>query len=77
MHALTVFEEAFKDFGLPRAIRTDNGEPFASANSLFGLTRLSVWWSRPGIDIERIKPGHPQRHPAACQELPAAAGTVR
>jgi putative transposase len=58
----TVFERAFKDFGLPRAIRTDNGMPFASANSLFGLTRLSVWWLRLGIDLERIKPGHPQQN---------------
>jgi putative transposase len=62
MYALTVFERAFKDFGLPRAIRTDNGAPFASANSLFGLTRLSVWWLRLGIDIERIKPGNPQQN---------------
>jgi len=62
MFAFTVFERAFKDFGLPRAIRTDNGSPFASANSLFGLTRLSVWWLRLGIDIERIKPGHPQQN---------------
>jgi putative transposase len=60
--AFTVFERVFKDFGLPRAIRTDNGAPFASANSLFGLTRLSVWWLRLGIDIERIKPGHPQQN---------------
>jgi putative transposase len=58
MYAFTVFERAFKGFGLPRAIRTDNGMPFASANSLFGLTRLSVWWLRLGIDLERIKPGH-------------------
>ena len=62
MYALTVFERAFKDFGLPGAIRTDNGAPFASANSLFGLTRLSVWWLRLGIDIERIKPGNPQQN---------------
>ena len=62
MYAFTVFERAFKDFGLPAAIRTDNGAPFASANSLFGLTRLSVWWLRLGIDIERIKPGHPQQN---------------
>jgi putative transposase len=60
--AFTVFERVFKDFGLPRAIRTDNGAPFASANSLFGLTRLSVWWLRLGINIERIKPGHPQQN---------------
>jgi putative transposase len=62
MYAFSVFERAFKDLGLPRAIRTDNGTPFASANSLFGLTRLSVWWLRLGIDIERIKPGHPQQN---------------
>src|SRR5579863_3118817 len=62
MYAFSVFERAFKDFGLPGAIRTDNGAPFASANSLFGLTRLSVWWLRLGIDIERIKPGHPQQN---------------
>ena len=62
MYAFTVFERAFKDFGLPRAIRTDNGSPFASANSLFGLTKLSVWWLRLGIGIERIKPGHPQQN---------------
>jgi putative transposase len=62
MYAFTVFERAFKDFGLPRAIRTDNGSPFASANALFGLTKLSVWWLRLGINIERIKPGHPQQN---------------
>jgi putative transposase len=62
MYAFTTFERVFKDFGLPRAIRTDNGAPFASANSLFGLTKLSVWWLRLGIDIERIKPGHPQQN---------------
>src|SRR6204780_878612 len=61
-YAFTVFERVFKDFGLPKAIRTDNGAPFASANSLFGLTRLSVWWLRLGIDIERIKPGNPQQN---------------
>jgi putative transposase len=62
MFAYSVFERAFKDFGLPRAIRTDNGSPFASANSLFGLTKLSVWWLRLGIDLERIKPGHPEQN---------------
>ena len=62
MYAFSVFERAFEDCGLPRAIRTDNGAPFASANSLFGLTRLSAWWLRLGIDIERIKPGHPQQN---------------
>jgi putative transposase len=62
LYAFSVFERVFKDFGLPKAIRTDNGSPFASANSLFGLTKLSVWWLRLGIDIERIKPGCPQQN---------------
>jgi len=61
-YAFSVFEAAFKEFGLPRAIRTDNGVPFASPNSLFGLSKLSVWWLRLGIEIERIKPGHPQQN---------------
>jgi putative transposase len=61
-YAFTVFERVFKDFGLPKAIRTDNGVPFASPNSMFGLSKLSVWWLRLGIDIERIKPGRPQQN---------------
>jgi putative transposase len=61
-YAFTVFEQAFKDFGLPSAIRTDNGVPFASAWALFNLSKLSVWWFRLGIRIERIKPGHPQQN---------------
>lgn len=60
--ALAVFERTFKEFGLPRAIRTDNGIPFASPNALFGLSKLSVWWLKLGIHIERIKPGHPQQN---------------
>jgi transposase InsO family protein len=60
--AFTVFERVFKDFGLPLAIRTDNGIPFSSPNALFGLSRLSVWWLRLGIAIERIKPGNPQQN---------------
>lgn len=62
IYAFTVFERAFKDFGLPRAIRTDNGIPFASTSAFFGLSKLSVWWLRLGIGIERIKPGHPQQN---------------
>ncbi len=58
-YAFTVFERVFKDFGLPLAIRTDNGVPFASRRTLFGLCKLSVWWLRLGIGIERIKPGTP------------------
>ena len=61
-YAFRVFERAFKDFGLPRAIRTDNGAPFASNTAFFGLSKLSVWWLRLGIGIERIKPGNPQQN---------------
>jgi putative transposase len=60
--AFTVFERTFKEFGLPQAIRTDNGVPFASAHALYGLSKLAVWWLRLGIQIERIKPGHPQQN---------------
>jgi len=62
VYAFTVFERVFKEFGLPHAIRTDNGVPFASAHALFGLSKLSVWWLRLGIRIERIKPGHPEQN---------------
>jgi hypothetical protein len=47
---------------LPQAIRSDNGVPFASPNGLFNLSKLSVWWLRLGISIERIQPGHPQQN---------------
>ena len=62
MYAFTLFERVFKEFGLPRAIRTDNGVPFASPHSLFGLSKLAVWWLRLGVQIERIKPGHPEQN---------------
>ena len=42
--------------------RTDNGAPFASTSAFFGLSKLSVWWLRLGIAIERIRPGHPQQN---------------
>jgi putative transposase len=61
-YAFVVFERVFKEFGLPKAIRTDNGVPFASPHSLFGLSKLSVWWLRLGIQIERIRPGHPEQN---------------
>ncbi|HJS78503.1 MAG TPA: integrase core domain-containing protein [Burkholderiales bacterium] len=61
-YAFGVFERVFKEFGLPKAIRTDNGVPFASPNALFNLSKLSVWWLRLGIQIERIKPGRPQQN---------------
>lgn len=60
--AITAFESLFKERGLPRAIRSDNGVPFASPHSLFQLSKLSVWWLRLGISIERIKPGKPQQN---------------
>jgi putative transposase len=62
VYAFPVFERAFKDFGLPKTIRTDNGVPFSSPNALYGLSKLSVWWLRLGINIERIKPGHPEQN---------------
>src|SRR6266511_2553859 len=61
-YAFTVFERTFKEFGLPKAIRTDNGVPFASPHALFGLSKLAVWWLRLGIHLERIKPGHPTQN---------------
>jgi transposase InsO family protein len=60
--AFSVFESVFKEFGLPRAIRTDNGTPFASSHAMFGLSKLSVWWLRLGIRLERIRPGCPQQN---------------
>lgn len=61
-YAITAFERTFKEYGLPSAIRTDNGVPFASPNALFNLSKLSVWWLRLGINIERIVPGNPQQN---------------
>ena len=60
--AITAFEQLFRERGLPQAIRSDNGVPFASPNALFNLSKLAVWWLRLGIAIERIKPGHPQQN---------------
>lgn len=56
-----VFLGAFREYGLPDAIRTDNGPPFAST-TVGGLSRLSVWWIRLGIMPERIPPGQPQQN---------------
>lgn len=54
------FERLFERHGLPGAIRSDNGPPFASANGLLGLSRLSAWWLAIGIGLERGRPGCPQ-----------------
>jgi len=62
LYAFTAFEKTFKEYGLPRAIRTDNGNPFSNVQAMFGLSRLSVWWLRLGIEIERTKPGHPEQN---------------
>lgn len=56
-----IFDSAFQEFGLPAAIRSDNGPPFASVGA-GGLTKLSVWWLRLGIRVERIEPGKPQQN---------------
>ena len=60
--AIAAFARLFAERGLPNAIRSDNGVLFASPNALFNLSKLSVWWLRLGIDIERIKPGNPQQN---------------
>jgi hypothetical protein len=54
------FERIFHRQGLPGAIRSDNGSPFACRKALLGLSRLSAWWVALGIDLERGRPGHPQ-----------------
>jgi putative transposase len=56
-----LFEATFREFGLPRVLRTDNGAPFAAASPT-GLSRLAVWWIRWGIWPERIAPGHPEQN---------------
>jgi transposase InsO family protein len=60
--AITAFQQLFLERGLPNAIRSDNGVPFASPNALFNLSKLSLWWLGLSIAIERIKPGHPQQN---------------
>src|SRR5947209_5604772 len=56
-----IFEAAFREYGMPEAIRTDNGAPFAS-RALAGLSRLAVWWMKLGIVPERIEAGHPEQN---------------
>jgi putative transposase len=59
--ARPIFECAFREHGLPWAIRSDNGSPFAS-RAVGGLSRLSLWWIKLGIVPERIEPGHPEQN---------------
>jgi putative transposase len=60
-HVRPVFERIFREYGLPLAVRTDNGPPFASVGA-GGLSPLSVWWVKLGIIPERIEPGHPEQN---------------
>ena len=62
-HTREAFERVFRAYGLPRAILSDNGSPFGSPG-LGRLSRLSLWWIRLGISIERIVPGHPEQNGA-------------
>jgi transposase InsO family protein len=59
--AFLVFRDAFMEYGMPSSILSDNGVPFAT-KSLFGLSKLSVWWLRQGIQLQRIRPGHPEEN---------------
>ena len=60
--ARTTCERLFREFGLPSAIRSDNGSPFASSKATGRLSRLAIWWVRLGIRLERITPGHPDEN---------------
>jgi len=55
-------ERLFGEHGLPQAIRSDNGTPFVAAAGTLRLTRLTVWWLKLGIVLERIQPGHPEQN---------------
>jgi transposase InsO family protein len=60
-HVRPILEAAFREYGLPTYLRSDNGSPFASTG-LGGLSRLSLWWLKLGIRPERITPGRPQQN---------------
>ena len=55
------FERAFRDHGLPLAMRTDNGSPFATTGAGH-LSHLAVWWLKLGIQLDRIDRGHPEQN---------------
>jgi hypothetical protein len=57
------FEKLFERPGLPKAIRSDNGVPFASRTALYGLSRLPAWWVALGISLERGRPGQSPSNP--------------
>ncbi len=56
-----IYQTAFREYGVPQAIRTDNGALFAS-RALQGLSRLSVWLIKLGMVPERIQPAHPEQN---------------
>ena len=60
--AIEFFDEIFREYGLPEAIKTDNGVPFAYPQSKLGLSNLSVFWLKHGVYLERIVPGKPQQN---------------
>jgi len=71
-----IFEAAFREHGMPSAVRSDNGPPFASC-AVAGLSRLSVWWIKLGIVPQRIAAGHPEqngRHERMHRTLKEATG---
>lgn len=55
------FDRTFREYGLPRALRTDNGSPFATTGA-GQLSHLAVWWLKLGIQLDRIDPGHPEQN---------------
>jgi transposase InsO family protein len=55
------FQRVFRDHGLPRALRTDNGSPFATTGA-GQLSHLAVWWLKLGIQLDRIDRGHPEQN---------------
>lgn len=55
------YERIFSEYGLPKVIRSDNGSPFSS-RGILGLSKLSVWWIKLGIQPQRITPGHPEQN---------------
>jgi transposase InsO family protein len=61
LHVRAIMEATFRNYGLPSAMRTDNGSPFAS-RAPAGLSRLSMWWLQLGIRHERIEPGRPEQN---------------
>src|SRR6202789_1565098 len=72
-----IFAAAFREYGMPQTIRTDNGAPFAS-RAIAGISRLSIYWMKLGIQPERIRPGHPEqngRHERMHRTLKAETAT--